>query len=600
MADKKVIKVAIIFNCLKENAPEKIKYLETFIPKTSCPQEIKQYFGLDLTDLVVDQGLCLFDPHIIVHYGLGNGLLWESESLFVNAVTLFNNNTFAELLESVLYDEFFPTIKDAILKIDAIFSRPEKLFIAKTKEDLAYLRKRCFEEPFGFDTENNFLNPFIESPAPQMLCYSLAWLSDEHEGWCIPCNDNLIASGNCEFTKEESLKLAHDIFFESTQQKYCQNGGYDLIAIYELFGKHVIKFSADTMLLLNQYHNAVKSCALKNNTELVNLPSYKDPVKDWIEEANQKVKRGIKLGWDAVPLDIIGPYAAMDAIAVVRLMNFLFVNLEKSQWEFYKALPHKIMMLGNELSEEGYEISRDRYVLSKISLEKEVKAAYDEVINSVKNYTNADFNVNSPDQLGELLFVKLKLPILGKTKTKEPSTDIKVLDNLILFHPSIFKIIKFKKLNKLYTSYVMGYQGSLGRGSRHKTTGSRWVFNSSMKQINRTARLSASNMVTQEKKGKGGNILVLPAAGSYVKHYFQPKEVVKLENELYEMILQADSAANDTIKAAMAYDIKTYIKPAPLPKPPKPPKQIKIKVPVIKKKKIDDKQSTEEEPLIEA
>lgn len=594
MAEKKVIRVAIVFNCLEKNAPEKIKYLETFIPNTSSPQEIKQYFGLDLASIVAEQGLSLYDPHIIVHYGLGNGLLWESDSLFCNATTLFNDNTFAELLDSVLYNEFFPVIKNAILKIDAVFSRPEKLFIAKTREDLKYIRNKCFSEAFGFDTENNFLNPFIESPVPHMICFSIAWLTDEHEGWCIPSNDMLIASGNCEFTKEEALQLANDIFFESPQQKFCQNGGYDLIALYELFGKQIKRFSADTMLLLNQFHNAVKSCALKNNTELVNLPSYKDPVKDWIEEANQKIKRGVKLGWDAVPLDIIGPYAAMDAIAVVRLMNFLFIHLEKSQWEFYKDLPHKIMMLGNELAIDGYEISRDRYILSKISLEKEIKIAYDEVINSVKAHIGTDFNVNSSDQLGDLLFNKLKLPILSKTKTKEPSTDIKVLDNLILFHPCIFKIVKFKKLNKLYTSYVMGYQGSLGRGSRHKTTGSRWVFNSSLKQINRTARLSASNMQTSEKKGKGGNILVLPAAGSYVKHYFEPKEVVKLENELYEMILQANSDAQETIKATMSYDVKTYIKPIPAPKP------IKIKIPITKKKKADASgKTTTDEAIVE-
>lgn len=579
MADKKVIKVALVFNATKETAPGKLKYLETFVPKTSCDQEIRQFFGTDLA--MIAEELKLFNPDLIIHYGLGNGLLWQNTSMFPRPV-LLNNNTLAELMDSVLYDEFFPVIKQAISKIDSVFSRPQNLNIAKTKEDLEYLRARCFKEEFGFDTETNFLNPFVELPVPQILCFSLAWLSDEEEGWCIPCNEALIESGLCEYTKEDSLKLANDIFFVSTVRKYCHNGGYDLIALYELLGKWVVNFAGDTMLLLNQYHNAIKSVALKNNTDLVNLPAYKDPIKEWLDSANLKAKRGQKLGWDAVPLDIIGPYAAMDAIAVVRLVNFLLTNLERDQIKFYRALPHKIMTLGNILAVDGYEISRDRYTLSKISLEHEIRNAYDDVVKNINQHITTQFNINSNDQVGEILFNKLKLPVLQKTKTGSPSVDVGSLDNLILFHPVIFKLVKYKKLNKLYTSYVTGYQGSLGRGSRHRTTGSRWVFNSGMKQINRTARLSASNMQTNEKKGRGGNILVLPAAGSYVKHYFEPKEVVKLENELYDMILEASPEAKEAVERTVGYDVEDYVKPAPpvkVPKPPKPPKPIKIKVP---------------------
>ena len=74
-----------------------------------------------------------------------------------------------------------------------------------------------------------------------MLCYSIAWLSDEEEGWCIPTNQNLITSGKCKFTVEESKKYAEKIFFESEQQMYIHNGAYDLLVLYELFDIYGLK-----------------------------------------------------------------------------------------------------------------------------------------------------------------------------------------------------------------------------------------------------------------------------------------------------------------------------------------------------------------------
>ena len=540
------IKILLLCNMYEEYKELKqIKELEIFVPKPpSCKLQVTKIVQSHTNNLA--EKIYDINPDLIIQYGLGAGLLWDSTELTIqdSTYTVINDNhTYDELFFTAkyMYETFFDILKKEIEQIDLKKSFPTKLKIATTKEDLEYVKNRCFNEAFGFDTETNFLNPFVKDPEPQLVCFSIAWLSDEEEGWCIPTNDALIASGKCEFTKEEALKCAEEIFFESPSGCYIHNAAYDLLVLWELFGgKQPKKFMADTMLLLYLYHNASKSAALKENTDLIQLPAYKDPIKDWI--SNQPKVKGKKLGFEDVPLSIIGPYAAMDAIAVVRLVNFLKQNLDKTLWKFYFKIPHQVLLVSNELCWEGYTLSKERYYYSQFSIEKEIKTAYNDVIASIDKHivNKEEFNLNSPLQLREILFKKLKLPVFNKTDKGVPATSQKALDDLILFHPVIFKLSKFRKLIKLYGTYIKGYsEGVLNTGSRvYKKTDS-WIINGQYKQINRTARLASSNLTGHNgKEKKGGNVLTLPAQGSMIKHYFIPTPIAELENKLYSKIIE--------------------------------------------------------------
>ncbi len=66
-----------------------------------------------------------------------------------------------------------------------------------------------------------------------------------------------------------------------------------------------------------------------------------------------------------------------------------------------------------------------------------------------------EFNINSPKQLGEILFNKLKLPVIKRTKTGY-STDVEVLDKLRGQHDIIEKILKYRQLVKLKSTYIDG------------------------------------------------------------------------------------------------------------------------------------------------
>lgn len=128
------------------------------------------------------------------------------------------------------------------------------------------------------------------------------------------------------------------------------------------------------------------------------------------------------------------------------------------------------------------------------------------------------FNINSPKQLGEILFVKLGLPALKKTKMGF-STNAEVLENLIYAHPIIAKILDYRLLNKLKTTYLDGLKALINP----KTMRIHTSFNQT---VTETGRLSSSEPNLQ-------NIPVRTAEGKKIRSLFEP-------GEGFDQILSAD------------------------------------------------------------
>ncbi len=81
-----------------------------------------------------------------------------------------------------------------------------------------------------------------------------------------------------------------------------------------------------------------------------------------------------------------------------------------------------------------------------------------------------DFNLNSPKQLGEVLFDKLGLPAPQKKSQRGYSTSAEVLENLIPYHPAIEPLLRYRKMSKLQSTYIEGLQKLCGRDGRVHTT----------------------------------------------------------------------------------------------------------------------------------
>lgn len=128
------------------------------------------------------------------------------------------------------------------------------------------------------------------------------------------------------------------------------------------------------------------------------------------------------------------------------------------------------------------------------------------------------FNINSPKQLGEILFNKLGLPALKKTKTGY-STNAEVLENLVYAHPIISKILDYRLLNKLKTTYLDGLKALINPQTKR-------IHTSFNQTVTETGRLSSSEPNLQ-------NIPVRTTEGKKIRSLFEP-------GEGYDYILSAD------------------------------------------------------------
>ena len=158
--------------------------------------------------------------------------------------------------------------------------------------------------------------------------------------------------------------------------------------------------------------------------------------------------------------------------------------------------------------------------VDKTRLEKKSAEMSDRISTLEKNiYESAGetFNINSPKQLADVLFVNLKLPAVKKTKTGY-STNAEVLEELKPLHPIVEEILNFRTLTKLKSTYLDGLGKLIGSDGRVHTN-----FNQT---VTATGRLSSSDPNLQ-------NIPVRTDEGREIRALFEP-------GEGYDCILSAD------------------------------------------------------------
>lgn len=150
----------------------------------------------------------------------------------------------------------------------------------------------------------------------------------------------------------------------------------------------------------------------------------------------------------------------------------------------------------------------------KVDLEvlKQLGDEFESQINSLTNeiyeLAGQEFNINSPKQLGEVLFDKLKLPVIKRTKTGY-STDAEVLDKLRGQHEIIEKILKYRQLVKLKTTYIDGLINLVDEKT-HK------IHSSFNQTVTNTGRISSTEPNLQ-------NIPIKTEEGRKIRKAFVPK-----------------------------------------------------------------------------
>ena len=128
-------------------------------------------------------------------------------------------------------------------------------------------------------------------------------------------------------------------------------------------------------------------------------------------------------------------------------MNKLFNEIEMPLIEVLAHMEHTgVLVDKNKLDELGNEF------------EDEIN----KLIEQIYELATVEFNINSPKQLGEILFDKLELPVVKKTKTGY-STDVEVLESLRYEHPIIEKVLRYRQIVKLKSTYIDGLKTMISK-----------------------------------------------------------------------------------------------------------------------------------------
>lgn len=155
---------------------------------------------------------------------------------------------------------------------------------------------------------------------------------------------------------------------------------------------------------------------------------------------------------DTVALDIAGNTNSNKLVEIINLYNNLKKQIEENNQNnlFYNIEMPLVEVLAT-MQICGVKVDKDKLEEFQSMLASKI----DDITNKIYSVCGVEFNINSPKQLGEVLFEKLRLPIIKKTKSGY-STSVEVLEKLRGTHKVIEYIMEYRHLVKLKGTYADG------------------------------------------------------------------------------------------------------------------------------------------------
>ncbi len=207
-----------------------------------------------------------------------------------------------------------------------------------------------------------------------------------------------------------------------------------------------------------------------------------------------------------VPLSKLKEYACEDSDFTFRLKNIFGELLSGSGHEMlFREIEMPLLFVLMKMELAGVAIDRPRL----LRLSGEISEKLKEIRKKIYKYAGLEFNINSNKQLQHILFEKLELPVIKKTKTGY-STDMEVLTELSGKHSIVPYIIDYRQFSKLANTYI----DSLPLLVSKKTHRIHTSFNQT---VTSTGRLSSSNPNLQ-------NIPIRSEIGKKIRSAFVPRE----------------------------------------------------------------------------
>ena len=349
------------------------------------------------------------------------------------------------------YQRAFELMKElefiTLLDRFSVVKKTEKVhYVTITEEaqliELIEKLKQCSQ--FTLDSETTDVDPM----KADIVGLSFAW--QEGEAYYIPvdASDRKTSSDLFEekgfrgFPLQQVKNLLTPVLSDKDIKKCGQNIKYDLMVLSQ-HGISVRGVDFDTMLASYLINPSLR----QHNLDALTLQYFnyqKVATRDLIGVGKKQISMA------DVALEKISYYACEDADYTQRLRQKLEPKLKELELKsLFDEVELPLLSVLMEMEING--VSLDVEFLSEMS--RELDGRLRRSIAKIFELAGQEFNINSPKQLSEILFVKIGLPVIRRTKSG-PSTDVTVLETLAKDHELPREILEFRQLSKLKSTYV--------------------------------------------------------------------------------------------------------------------------------------------------
>ena len=346
---------------------------------------------------------------------------------------------------------------------------------------------------FAIDTETDSLDTITAN----LVGISLS--TKEGAGCYIPIGHKYDGCPN-QLKLDQVQKIIGKTIEKNAHKAIGQNLKFD-IPILSRHGIKLDQFLADTMLM----SYVLNSTATRHGMDKLAEYYLNYQTTKYSDVAGTASK---EISFSEVNIDIASNYASEDADITLRLYNKLQQLLEDkpSQIELLKNIEYPLVHVLASIEANGAKVDRDKLAAHSEELSRKIEILSAEAFRLAKG----EFNLDSPKQLLEVLYEKLKLPVLKKTPKGQPSTNEETLKRLSEEYELPKIILEYRGLAKLKSTYT----DSLIKIENPKT---KRIHTSYQQAVTSTGRLSSTEPNLQ-------NIPIKTAEGRRIREAFVPEK----------------------------------------------------------------------------
>ncbi len=392
-------------------------------------------------------------------------------------------------------------------------------------------------EEFSIDLETTAINPI------QAEIVGIVISIKPHEAYYIPILHTLLGAPNL-LPQADVLARLRPFLEDAKFRKIGQNIKYDL-KVFKRHGVNLKGIAFDTMIASALLHPASSSHGL-DELAFTHLNHQMIPIKNLIGTGSKQITM------DGVPLPLITEYACEDADIALQLKRKFEPELEtEGLTAIFRDIEMPLIPVLAEMELLGIKV--DGGTLKDLSNEFQLRL--DGYMDSIYEAAEQEFNINSPKQLGEILFEQLNLPknLTRKTKTGY-STDVRVLERLAPHHPLPELILEYRSFAKLKSTYTDALVGLI-----NPDTGR--IHTSFHQAVARTGRLSSSDPNLQ-------NVPVRTAEGREIRRAFVANDddhvLIVADYSQIELRILAHLSGDEHLREAFQRDVDIHAQSASL------------------------------------